>query len=122
MNNDIQLCNDVKRLVDQHTHSLCFSKLLELLVVIRQWKAALSSSDFATAMRHKQVIARLINAIIELQSSLPNEIARLFYQLIELERLNIQDFEDYIAALNEHKISSLISQLYLTTNRRKNDY
>lgn len=121
MTNYNQLQSDVQRLLEQHTEKLSFSALLELLMVIREWKAALTLSQYTVAVRHKQHIARLISAIIQQGGSLPDDIAELFYRLFELERQNIQEFEDYIAALNEHKISSLISKLYLKTNRGKNE-
>lgn len=118
MDKSSDLRRDVERLLAKNSERTSFTKLIKLLMLIREWKALLSSSDFVQAMRQRQRIAMLINELLQLQCSMPLEYADIFYRFIELEVENIREFEAHWAALVEHQISPLVSKLKLSKNRR----
>jgi len=113
-----QLRSDVKRIVAKNSENLSFRKLLQLLVLIREWKGLLSSSDYVQAMRHRQRIMVLVDELLQLQSAMPPEYASTFYRFVELELESIYEFEAYWATVVEHQISLFVSKLKSNKNRR----
>lgn len=113
-----QLHSDVKRIVANNSENQSFRKLLQLLVLIREWKGLLSSSNYVQAVRHRQRIMVLVDELLQLQRAMPPEYASTFYRFVELELESINEFETYWATLAEHQISLFVAKLKSNKNRR----